>query len=135
MEKPFYRSPKSGLRPVPFVKALTLCIEDDETCLRLRKQVLEQEGYRVIGVTTAKDALGTLREAPVCCMIADHKLKGETGSELAKSIKRIKPDVPVILYSGAIPGSLQNIDAYVNQGEPTATFLRVVRDMLERYFA
>jgi DNA-binding NtrC family response regulator len=123
------------LHPSPFAKVLILCVEDDEACLRLRKQVLEEEGYNVIGVTTAKDALETLREAPVCCMIADHKLKGETGNELAKNIKKIKRDVPVILYSGAIPGNLQNIDAYVNKGEPTATFLRVVRDVLERYFA
>jgi DNA-binding NtrC family response regulator len=135
VEKPFYRSSRGALRPVPFTKPLVLCVEDDETCLQLRKQVLEEEGYNVIGATTAKDALETLREAPVCCMIADHKLKGETGVELAKNVKKIKRDVPVILYSGAIPGSLQNIDAYVNKGEPTATFLRVVRDVLERYFA
>jgi DNA-binding NtrC family response regulator len=134
VEKPFYRSSKGALRRAPFSKPLILCVEDDETCLQLRKQVLEEEGYNVIGATTAKDALETLREAPVCCMIADHKLKGETGVELAKHVKKIKRDVPVILYSGAIPGSLSNIDAYVNKGEPTATFLRVVRDVLERYF-
>jgi DNA-binding NtrC family response regulator len=123
------------VRPVPFAKPLILCVEDDEMCLQLRKQVLEEEGYNVIGVTTAEDALETLREAPVCCMIADHKLKGETGVELAKNVKKIKRDVPVILYSGAIPGNLSNIDAYVNKGEPTATFLRVVRNVVERYFA
>src|SRR5207245_3485643 len=78
--------------------------------------VLEEEGFNVNGVTNAKDALETLREAPVSCIIADHKLRGETGIELAQSIKRIKRNVPVILYSGSIPGSLQNIDAYVSKG-------------------
>jgi CheY-like chemotaxis protein len=133
--KLFIEVRKGVLHRVPFAKPLILCVEDDDVCLQLRKQVLEEEGYRVIGVTTVKDALQTLREAPISCVIADHKLRGETGSDLAKNIKQMKRDVPIILYSGAVPGHLQNIDAYVNKGEPTGTFLRVVREVLERYFA
>jgi CheY-like chemotaxis protein len=60
-----------------------LCIEDDPIYLLLRKKVLELDGYNVIGVATAEDALETLRERPVCATIADPMLGGMTGRELA----------------------------------------------------
>jgi CheY-like chemotaxis protein len=82
----FVRPRNLALRPIPFSKALILCIEDDPIYLHLRKAVLEKEGYNVIGVTdtNTNDALETLREAPACCIIADHMLKGQTGIDAAK---------------------------------------------------
>jgi CheY-like chemotaxis protein len=116
-------------------RPLLLCIEDDPMHLLLRKKVLEQDGYDVIGVTTASAALETLREAPICCTIADHMLQGSTGVELAAQMKKVKPDVPVILFSGKLPKHLRNIDVYVNKGEPTDSFLNIVHDVVARYCA
>lgn len=87
----------------------------------------------MIGVTTAADALKTLREAPVCATISDHMLQGTAGTELAKEMKKIKPDVPIILFSGTVPEHLNGVDVYVNKGEPTAIFLSIVRNVVQRY--
>ena len=133
MAKPFYRDPRRELRPVPFAKPLILCIEDDDIYLQLRKAVLEKQGYNVIGATTIEDAITVLREAPVCCIIADHVLRGKTGQGAAKQMKRIKPDVPLVLFSGTLPEKLDDIDVYVNKGEPTAVLLKIVRDLTERF--
>jgi DNA-binding NtrC family response regulator len=121
-----------GMSPV-YVKPLLLLIEDDPQYLTLRKKVLEREGYNVISVTSADDALKVLREAPVCATIADHMLQGTTGTKLAKEMKKIKADVPVILFSGANPQSLNGVDVFINKGEPTAEFLKIVREVVERY--
>ena len=118
-----------------FEKPLILCIEDDPIYLILRKKVLEREGYNVIGVTTEADALKTLREAPVCATIADHMLRGTTGAELAKQMKKIKPDVPIILFSGTAPENFDGVDVFINKGQPTAEFLAVVRDVVERFLS
>jgi CheY-like chemotaxis protein len=118
---------------VPIAKPLILCIEDEPLPLEIRKKVLEQDGYSVIGVTNAADALTALKEAPVCAIIADHMLQGTTGTELAKEMKEIKPDVPVILFSGRLPERLNNVDVFVNKGEPTASFLSIVRGVVQRY--
>ena len=118
---------------VPTAKPLILCIEDDPLALTIRKKVLEQDGYSVIGVTAATDALTALKEAPVCAIIADHMLQGTTGTELAKEMKKIKPDVPLILFSGRLPERLNNVDVFVNKGEPTASFLGIVRGVVQRY--
>ena len=133
MSKPLYKDSSGNTQPVPFAKPLILCIEDDPVYLMLRKKVLERAGYNVIGVTSTRDALKVLRETPVCATIADHMLHGISGTELAKKMKRIKPDIPIILFSGAVPERLQNIDVYVNKGEPLAEFLKVVHSVVERY--
>ena len=117
----------TGIRP------LILCIEDSPTYLLLRKKVLEREGYAVIGVTSSDDALTALRDFPVCATIADHMLQGTTGVELAREMKKIKPKVPIILFSGTVPQSLNSVDVYVNKGEPTAKFLGIVRAVVQRY--
>lgn len=114
-------------------KPLILCVDDDSTQLLLRKRVLEENGFNVLGVTNVADAIATFRETPICCTIADHMLQGESGLELAKKLKSLKRDVPIILYSGAMPGNFQNIDVYVNKDEPTTGFLRIVREVVSRF--
>ena len=84
-------------------------------------------------MTTAAEALTALREAPVCAIIADHMLQGTTGTELATEMKNVKPDVPIILFSGTVPEHLNSVDVYVNKGEPTATLLGILRGVVERY--
>jgi PleD family two-component response regulator len=70
-------------------KPVLLCIEDDETQLRLRKAVIEKNGYFVLCATSASGALRMLRESPVSLVIADHMLERITGAELAAEIKTI----------------------------------------------
>jgi CheY-like chemotaxis protein len=113
-------------------RPLILCIEDEAIHLTLRKKVLERDGYDVIGATTGDEALKIFSEAPVCAVIADHMLRGTTGTELAEQMKKIKPNVPVILFSGNAPEHLNHVDVYVNKGEPTAFFLGIVRDVVQR---
>ena len=95
--------------------------------------VLERDGYNVIGVATAEEALKVLRETPICAVISDHMLHNTTGTELAKQMKKIKPDVPVILFSGTIPERMEAVDVFINKGQPTAEFLRIIRQVVERY--
>src|ERR1700758_5848554 len=91
-------------------KPALLCIEDNESYLHLRKAVLEKNGYSVLAATTASQALEMLRQAPVALVISDHMLGGTTGTELAKEIKKIKPHIPIMIYSGAPPEHLGEAD-------------------------
>jgi CheY-like chemotaxis protein len=120
-------------RTALLAKPLILCVEDSPAHLTLRKKVLEREGYNVIGVTAAADAVKTLREAPVCATITDYMLQESSGTELAKEMKKIKPNVPIILFSGTVPQSLEGVDVYISKGEPTTTFLDIVREVVQRY--
>ena len=110
-----------------------LIVEDNELNMKLFHDLLEAQGYEVIGVASTIDALVMLRTAPVCCILADHMLHGQTGLELAQEMKKMKPEVPIILHSGTVPETIHGIDVYVNKGEPTETFLSIVRDVIQRY--
>jgi len=116
------------------IRPLILCLEDNEFYLLLRKAVLEQDGYNVVGVNTPKDALAILRESPVCMVLADHMLRGPAGIALAAEIKHLRPDVPVVLYSGRQSDAPEHIDAFINKDVPTQEFLFLVRAVVKRYF-
>ena len=114
-------------------RPLILCVDDNETQLRLLNDVLVREGFQVLQAATPKEAVEMMMEAPVSLVIADHFLRGLTGTELALKLKKIKPTVPILLHSGAQPETMKNVDAFLNKGEPIAEFLRVVRDLVRRF--
>ena len=114
-------------------QAVILCLEDNPTYLQLRKAVLEQAGYRVLSASTGTEAIAILREAPVCLVLSDHMLHATSGSDLAKEMKAIKRDVPVILHSGHVPDSLQNVDGFINKSESVSSFLELVHGFVKRY--
>jgi CheY-like chemotaxis protein len=115
-------------------KPALLCIEDNESHLSLRRAVLEKNGYSVLAATTASQALQMLRQSTVSLVISDHLLQGTTGTELAKEIKKIKPHVPILIYSGTTPEHLGESDCFMNKTEPVETFLAMIRDLVYRYW-
>ena len=74
-------------------------------------------------------------KTPVCLVLSDHMLGGTTGTQLAADLKKVKPEVPVVLYSGRSPESLQNVDCFIAKSEPVPQFLAMIRDLVNRYWA
>src|SRR5256885_7858512 len=114
-------------------RPLILCVDDNETQLRLLNDILVGEGFQILQAATPKVAVEMMMEAPVSLVIADHFLRGLTGTDLALKLKKIKPTVPILLHSGTQPDTMKNVDAFINKGEPIAEFLRVVRDLVRRF--
>ena len=120
-------------RSAPYAKPLILCLEDNETYLRLRAKLLENEGFAVLSATTAHEALEIFRKAPVCLVLSDHMLRETTGTAVAKQMKKIKPNVPIVLYSGNPPDSMHPVDCFIHKTEPVTTFLSIIHDVLKRF--
>src|SRR5215472_161017 len=91
-----YPQPASPLRP------LILYLEPDPKTLNLRKAALEQEGYSVIGVSRREEALQSLRDSAASLTITDHLVSANQPSELAREMKKIKPEVPIMLFSSTV---------------------------------
>src|ERR1700682_6077682 len=104
-------------------KPMILCIEDNKGYLRLRRAVLEQNGYSVLGARTGLEALDMLRHSPVALVISDHMLGNTTGTDLAEEIRKIRPLVPIMLYSGAMPEHLGEVNCFMSKMEPIEEFL------------
>ncbi|HEV7217886.1 MAG TPA: response regulator [Terriglobales bacterium] len=113
-------------------KPVILCIEDNKAYLRLRRAVLEQNGYSVLGATTGIEALDMLRHSPVSLVISDHMLGDASGTELAKEIRKIKPKVPIILYSAVMPEHLGDANCFLSKMEPVEDFLSMIASLVKR---
>jgi CheY-like chemotaxis protein len=114
-------------------KPIILCVDDSETQLWLRAKVLEQNGYTVLKATSAVKAFQLLRASAVSLVLSDHMLSDTSGIELARQIKRIKPHIPVVIYSGAPPPTMKDVDCFILKDEPVTQFLAIIRDLLSRF--
>ena len=119
---------------VKSAKPVVLCVEDDADQLRLLTGMLEQSGFGVLQAKTARSGLRIFRENPVSLIVIDQRLgkKQMTGAQLAREVKALKPNVPVVIRTGYPPESMENWDVFINKGEPIESFLAIVRDLIER---
>jgi DNA-binding NtrC family response regulator len=79
-----------------------LVVDDEPNIRRTLDMVLEGAGYRVLGASTAEQALVTLTnpETPVDLVILDVKLPGMSGLEALGQVREEYPNLPVIVISG-----------------------------------
>jgi DNA-binding response OmpR family regulator len=113
-------------------QSVILCIDDEQAALRVRQLVLEYAGYRVLTATNGAAGLELFREQHVDLVITDHLLPGQTGSQVAREMKRLKPEVPVAMLSGLAerPEGGEAPDAFLTKGGPVPEFLASVGSLL-----
>jgi two-component system, response regulator, stage 0 sporulation protein F len=76
----------------------TILVVDDEDAIReLLSEELTEEGYRVLSVNNARDALKTVEEEPLDLVILDIRMPGMDGLEALPRILGLKENVKVIL--------------------------------------
>lgn len=82
-------------------KAPICLIVDDEpdTCWALQ-HVLKKLGVRSRLVSRAAQALQEIHEVRYTLALLDAKLPDQDGLELARSIRDMRPDIPIIIVSG-----------------------------------
>src|SRR6266853_1557669 len=119
-----------NLRP----SAVILLIDDEPTSLSCRTLVLQSEGYSVLTASSAEEALRVFRENHVDLVMSDHLLGSVMGTEVAAEMKHIKPDVPVIIYSGVIeiPEGADCAYLFLSKTEPVAVMLQEISAVLKR---
>jgi FixJ family two-component response regulator len=54
--------------------------------------------------------------------MADSLLRGSSGINLARQMKRAKPKVPIVMLSGDPPEHLGHVDCYINKAEKQSQF-------------
>src|SRR3569832_2187178 len=74
-----------------------LCVHDESTGAYFRRLILELHGYRVLPATSAAQALKLFVENDVHLVITNEEFGRDAGQSLAAEVKRIRPDVPVLM--------------------------------------
>jgi len=113
---------------------LILCIDDGEIALRIRKILLGSAGYRVLAAQSAEDGLELFKRNPVDLVVADHYLSAKTGTEIAKEMKQLKPEVPILIFSAAAekPAGLEFANGFLSKGESPDALLDAVASLLTK---
>lgn len=88
--------------PPPTGTERILFIDDEEIQVQSVPPILEHLGYRVVGLTDANAALALFRERPDAfdVVITDLMMPSMTGEILAGEMRRIRPDIPIVLCTG-----------------------------------
>ncbi len=94
--------PDSSPRALERAQGVVLLVEDDADVRVAARAMLEDIGYTVREAASGPDALASLqRESPVDLVFSDVIMaSGMNGIELAQTIRRRHPGVPVLLTSG-----------------------------------
>ena len=75
-----------------------LLVEDEENLASLVQAYLEQEGYRVVSVTTGAEALRALETEPVRLVVLDLSLPDMDGLDVCRQM-RTRSAVPVVMLT------------------------------------
>ena len=79
-----------------------LFVDDEKALIDLGRDLLERLGYKVETRASSTDAIEAFRADPqkYDLVISDVTMPKITGEELARQIKEVRPDIPIILCSG-----------------------------------
>ena len=85
-----------------------LVVDDDVQILGLFMRTLTRANYVVTGTTSGADALDLAQRASPSLVILDLSMPDPDGFEMLKYLHTKKPDVKVLVMSGAIQGVILN---------------------------
>ena len=86
-------------------QASVLVVDDDREMADVLCDVLREAGYRSIGTNTGADALALVKLENPDVLVSDLRMSGMGGHRLQLELKRIAPNLPVIIITAF--GSIQ----------------------------
>lgn len=113
-----------------FPKKCILFIDDDEQLLSLLGLSLQGTGFRVLTASNGKTGLEIVSKQAVELVILDYRLPDMDGEAVARELRRSRPLMPIIMYSGAlekIPNRvLEMVDEFVSKQEPVSNLMHYI---------
>ena len=97
-----------------------LCVEGHKEYLDALTFLLEAAGYEVVSAGTGSQGLSMLMKQPIQGVLLEYDLPDATGSAVRAEMKRIKPEIPVLLFAGVgsqTPFLLRFFDSYLRNSE------------------
>ena len=113
-----------------------LVVDDDEAIRTLLQEELEEEGYKVLIATIARDALKMVAAEALDLVILDIRMPGMDGLEALPRILGIKEGLPVIMntaYSQYQDSFMSwAADAYVVKSSDLTELKEKVRELIKK---
>ncbi len=97
-------------------RKVLLCIDDNEDVLECEKEFLESFGYTVLTARSGGKGLELASIHSVDVVIVDYFMPEMDGLDVAIEMRRLMPQAPIIMLSGAVEVPkqvLQCVDAFI----------------------
>jgi CheY-like chemotaxis protein len=85
---------------VPNPKAKILCVDDEDVILDSFRKILVLDGYSVDTVNSGPEAFSLIKTNHYDFLFTDLKMPEMSGTEVAKTVKYLRPDIDVIIITG-----------------------------------
>jgi CheY-like chemotaxis protein len=95
-------------------KGCVLFVDDEELLVQIGQEMLAYLGYETVVRTRSIEALAAFRATPdqFDLVVTDYDMPQMSGEELARQLRDIRPDIPIILCTG---GSIISDEDAVHQ--------------------
>ena len=113
---------------------VVLCVDDNQVALSGWALYLQQHGYGVISAAAAEEGLQLFATQRVSAVILDYAMPELDGTAVSTLMKRMKPQVPIILFTGVseLPTDvLATVDGFMVKGKPPSEMLQVIDRLLK----
>jgi CheY-like chemotaxis protein len=113
-------------------KIIILCVDDEENALILRRLVLEKSGFEVLTASSAREAQEVLATRSVDLILSDQLMPGVTGTELARTVKAMYPQIPFVLVSGVneMPEGIELTDMFISKLEGPVILIQKITELM-----
>jgi len=86
----------------PAIQSRILLVDDNANGLKARKMVLEELGYGIVTAANGHDALERFAPQKFDLVVTDYKMPRMDGLELIVNLRKIEPELLIILISGFV---------------------------------
>jgi chemosensory pili system protein ChpA (sensor histidine kinase/response regulator) len=116
-------------------RAVVFLVDDDNDLRESVEQVLEGEGYLVLGARDGTEALARMRGISIPAVaVIDLMMPGMNGWELAKAMKADPAlrNIPIIVISVKDRAPVEGVDRVLNKPVTAEELLALVKEFLPR---
>jgi DNA-binding NtrC family response regulator len=123
--------------PEPPPTPTILLVDDEIPQLLLRAQVMSLRGFPVLTADNPSDAIFMMAEEAlekVELVVLDYNMPGINGCDLADLLKVMRPELKIILYSGAtdVPrNEMTSIDIFVSKADGMSALIAEVAELTQ----
>ena len=130
----------AALTPLPGTGQHILHIDDDEMQLSLFKRFFERRGYRVSTYADPQQALDALSAdcSALDLVLTDYNMPGLSGLDVARRVRALRADLPVVVLSGFIDETLHTqsgeagVHQLISKADPLEKILLVVKAVTQK---
>jgi CheY-like chemotaxis protein len=113
-----------------------ILVVDDEDGVRLTLSLLlKTAGYSVLAAADGKEALGLFEANAIDAVLMDYHIPGDgwDGAQVGSEMKRIKPQVPVVMFSGEnLPEEFSFADVVLEKPTEPGELLKQIALLLKQ---